>query len=229
MLRGLLALIVFGGAGLLLLVQIPERTGTKDSIVSAPEPPKGFCERPKPHYTVVPGQAAIKPWPVEKVLAEAVAIEKQWTEFGAGPRIHPKAVRGERASEIVRQLQELHGHPRCEDAEKLLPIMRTIDRVAWAEENAVREAKRVADDAPGRKAYADNIERKWLKDGRDATVTASGDRNTTLTFKYILVNRPFVYKLQTETDFAQTAKERGFKKIVLTDGFRDTWTIDLTK
>jgi hypothetical protein len=85
------------------------------------------------------------------------------------------------------------------------------------------------DDITGRKEFATLMENSFLKKGMDVHVSISGPKGTTLTIRYILMSRPIVYQVLNETDFVKNRKGDGFKKAVFTDGYKQTWTYDLTK
>ena len=189
---------------------------------SAPEPVKTFCDLPKPEYTKLPGEKLRPKRPAAAVLADA---DKVWNE-----RDKPATLALlKRASDIREDLQNLHGDPECRKAEDALWRVKIVEQNTVEAVGKQRMAMQLANDASGRKAYAERLETNFLKDGRDAVFTVSGPKNTVLTMKYVLINRPFVYKIQNESTFISDAKERGFAKVVLTDGFSNSWTWDLTK
>jgi hypothetical protein len=189
---------------------------------STPEPVKTFCEGAKPEYSVVPGGKLRPRRPVAAVLADA---EKLWNDRGATPTLALL----KRASDVREDLQNLHGDPECKKAEEALWRIRTVEQNIGAAVGKQRMAMQLANDAGGRKAYAERLETNFLKDGRDAVFTVSGPKNTVLTMKYVLINRPFIYKIENESSLIRDAKDRGFAKVILTDGFGKTWTWDLTK
>ena len=79
-----------------------------------------------------------------------------------------------------------------------------------------------------REKWADEMERGMLRKGMDVHINLSGPDKTTVTLKYVLLSRPEVYQLQ-ESNFFENLKKQGFKKAVLTDGYHQQWTFDLTK
>jgi hypothetical protein len=92
--------------------------------------------------------------------------------------------------------------------------------------------ERVANDVDGRKRFANNLDTNFLKDGRDAHFTVAGSKNTTLEMNYVLINRPFVYKITNETQFLQDAWAAGFKKVIFRSGYgygSNAWTYDVPK
>jgi hypothetical protein len=80
-----------------------------------------------------------------------------------------------------------------------------------------------------RSEFTKYLERKYLEKGLDIYVTSIGPDKTTIKLKYILMSRPLLYKLLSETQFLDELKSHGFKKAIFTDGYRDTWDFDLTK
>lgn len=93
---------------------------------------------------------------------------------------------------------------------------------AQKEEEAAREALRVA--------FGKRLEDNMLSEGLSVDVYVRGARKTQLTLKYPLVSKAMAYKVtQEQQGFLETAKELGFTKFVMTDGYDDTWTWDLTK
>jgi hypothetical protein len=85
----------------------------------------------------------------------------------------------------------------------------------------------------GRKAYAYRLEENFLRSGMDVHVTPEGDKGTTLRVKYVLFSRPLMFKLQEEgkliPDIIDQAKARGFRKLIMWNGYDLSWTWDLTK
>ncbi len=67
------------------------------------------------------------------------------------------------------------------------------------------------------------MERNFLEKGMDVHFT--WQKNDTLKVTYVLMSRPMVYQIQNDTDFIQNMGTLGVKKVILTDGFRETWTI----
>lgn len=78
-----------------------------------------------------------------------------------------------------------------------------------------------------REIVAEQMEKKMLSEGMDFEFSVSGADKTVLRVKYVLMSRPLVYKLTNETDFLQNLKDAGFKKVIFTDGYDESWTYDL--
>jgi hypothetical protein len=66
-----------------------------------------------------------------------------------------------------------------------------------------------------------------LEKGLDVYASAVGNNNTTFRIKFILTSRPLVYKLINDASFTGQLKDLGFKKFIMTDGYNDTWNVDL--
>ena len=100
-----------------------------------------------------------------------------------------------------------------------------------AEEVAEKEAKkqRIANDFDSRVRYATTAEDLFLRRGMDVVVRTSGDRHTTVTFKYVLMGRPTVYQMINDASFVSLIKGLGFKTVVFTDGFDSTWQFNITE
>jgi uncharacterized protein YyaL (SSP411 family) len=95
-------------------------------------------------------------------------------------------------------------------------------------QNAKRELEeRERTGIASREAFANEAERHFLDQGMDFYITVGGASKTTITFKYVLMSRPLVYKIQQEESFIQRLRQEGFRKLILTDGYDDTWTINL--
>jgi len=78
-----------------------------------------------------------------------------------------------------------------------------------------------------RTLYASTVEEIFVKNGMDVRVSASGAKKDQLRLKYVLMSQPLVYKFQNEMKISEQAKIFGFKKIIYTDGYDETWIVDL--
>lgn len=79
-----------------------------------------------------------------------------------------------------------------------------------------------------RKKYASTLEYNFLDNKLNVEVSTQGKDNTQLKLKYALMSKVFVHQL-LKTDFAENTKKLGFKKIIFTDGYNDTWELDTSK
>jgi len=116
------------------------------------------------------------------------------------------------------------GNPEYKESQGLLK------KVKAEEQRLIKElAQKLRQDVlASREQWADDMERGMLRKGFDVHITLSGPDKTVMTMRYPLLSRPTIYQLQ-ESDFFDTMKKRGFKKAVLTDGYNQSWTFDLTK
>ncbi|NYI20184.1 hypothetical protein FHR53_003352 [Xanthomonas arboricola] len=78
-----------------------------------------------------------------------------------------------------------------------------------------------------RSLYASTAEEIFVKNGMDVKITASGAKKDQLRLRYVLMSQPLVYKFQNEMEMDDQARAFGFKKIIYTDGYDETWTVDL--
>jgi hypothetical protein len=90
-----------------------------------------------------------------------------------------------------------------------------------------------SNDVEGRRAYAKVLENNFLRSRMDATVTIEGDKGSTLRVKYIGFTRPTMFKLQEDgkliPDIIEASKAKGFRKLVMWNGYDHSWTWDLSK
>lgn len=78
-----------------------------------------------------------------------------------------------------------------------------------------------------RQSVIKEMEQKMLAQGMDFYFSAEGKNADILRVKYVLMSRPLVYKITTETEFLENMKKTGVKKVIFTDGYDDSWTYDL--
>ena len=78
-----------------------------------------------------------------------------------------------------------------------------------------------------REAFVDFAERHFLDAGFDMHVSLSGQNKTTVTFKYVLMSRPTVYQITKDGGFMDQLRSRGFRKVIFTDGYDESWTVGL--
>jgi phosphosulfolactate synthase (CoM biosynthesis protein A) len=70
---------------------------------------------------------------------------------------------------------------------------------------------------------AKTIENKMLDEGLNVEVSAIGSDQTVLRIKWILVSKVVAHQLAKEAGFFSNARELGFKRIEITDGYDETW------
>jgi hypothetical protein len=78
-----------------------------------------------------------------------------------------------------------------------------------------------------RKLFAEELEKVFLAQGMDVELKVSGRENTTLTMRYVFINRPFVYQMMNDPKVFASKRADGFTKIIFTDGYFKTWTCNL--
>ena len=116
--------------------------------------------------------------------------------------------------------------PEHKEVEKLKPKIKQLEK------DIERHAKIITEEImiDQRKKYAKDLEYALLDKARvDTNITAIGKNNTTLRFKCILVSRVFVNEMIKDGKLIKTWTDAGFKKVIFTDGYRTTWTLDLEK
>lgn len=87
--------------------------------------------------------------------------------------------------------------------------------------------KALRDDVGGRKRFADDLERELLRQWFNVELSVTGEKGTTLRLRYIGVNRPFVFNFQENVRLLDRLREKGFRRVQLTDGYRQTWNVAL--
>lgn len=81
--------------------------------------------------------------------------------------------------------------------------------------------------AEERKQFARTYENQLLDKRINAEVTTSGEGSRTLTLKWVMVDRVFAHEMVKNHDQLWSMSTMGFWRFVLTDGYRDSWSIDL--
>ncbi len=92
---------------------------------------------------------------------------------------------------------------------------------ALAEQKAKDDTQKTLEGPSGtgvRKQCAEKLERSFLDKGIDAHVQAVGKLGNTLSIKWILMSRPFGYKIMNDGDFPESMHACGFKKVHFTNG-----------
>ena len=116
--------------------------------------------------------------------------------------------------------------PEYKEVKKLEPKIKQLEK------EIDRQAKIITENlmAITRKKYAKELENNLLNNARmDTTITTSGKNNTTLKLKYILVSRVFVNELTKDGKLQNTWRSMGFKTIIFTNGYNETWTMNFEK
>lgn len=92
-----------------------------------------------------------------------------------------------------------------------------VAAAAAAKENAqVQEAARIA--------FAKTVEDQMLDQGFDFSVVAVGARHTTLRITLALASKVGAHQISKNTQMLETARQLGFQRMELTDGFESAWT-----
>lgn len=71
--------------------------------------------------------------------------------------------------------------------------------------------------------YAKDLENRLLDQGMNATAIATGKDNTTLHIKWILAGRVLAHQMSKESSIFANAREMGFRRIEITDGYDESW------
>ncbi len=77
-----------------------------------------------------------------------------------------------------------------------------------------------------RLAFAKTYEKELLQQGMDASVTTQGEDHSVLYIRYLLMDKPFVSKLSSNKEFIDTLQRMEFKKVQLTNGYDESWTVN---
>lgn len=78
-----------------------------------------------------------------------------------------------------------------------------------------------------RRRIATDAEENFLKRGFSVTIKPVGKDETVLQIEFVLVSKAFAYQISHQDDFIDACRKAGFKRIVMKDGYSETWTIDL--
>lgn len=92
-----------------------------------------------------------------------------------------------------------------------------------AEEAKTRALAEAAAKRLLRVQLAKTIENKMLDEGLNVDVSAIGPAQTVLHIKWILVSKVIAHQLAKEASFFSTAREAGFNRVEITDGYNETW------
>jgi hypothetical protein len=89
-----------------------------------------------------------------------------------------------------------------------------------------QEAERTLAGIRSRELAAGLMERRFLNKGMDVYVSLAGKDKTTLRIKYVLVSRPLAHQLANDGATLDSLRKVGFKKLILEDGYNESWSID---
>jgi hypothetical protein len=76
-----------------------------------------------------------------------------------------------------------------------------------------------------RRSFALGMGKKFKSQGRDATITTTGDFHTSMLMKGTMVNEQFVVQMK-DSGAINEMRNMGFKHLIMTDG-KITWDVDL--
>ncbi len=119
--------------------------------------------------------------------------------------------------------------PEAPLARKLLAAMEKNERdylkkVSGGDIDASITAR--ADNIDARQKFASDTSRQMLRRGLSMSITASGDKDTVLTYKYFRMDRGTVLNFAESGRVFNKARDLGFRMVVFTDG-RVYWTYDV--
>lgn len=75
-----------------------------------------------------------------------------------------------------------------------------------------------------RVAFAKTVENQMLEQGWDFDVVATGASHMTLRMTWPLASKVAVHQISQNTQMFETARELGFRRMELTDGYDQTWS-----
>jgi hypothetical protein len=107
----------------------------------------------------------------------------------------------------------------AEVAGKLQAISKKFGKEALSAEAAALGRKLLEQ----RKSYAATLEDAYLRKGQDFKIRTEGKDATTLRIQWVLIGRPFVYNAINDRELMLRWKLMGFRTIVFSDGYNNTW------
>lgn len=119
--------------------------------------------------------------------------------------------------------------PEAPRAKKLLAAMEKNERdylkkISGGDMDASIAAR--ADNIDARQTFAANTSKQMLRRGLSIDITASGEKDTVLTYKYFRMDRSTVLNFAESGKIFNKARDLGFRMVVFTDG-RMNWTYDV--
>lgn len=200
--------LILAGFSLTVLIAIVAETNQRRQNREQPQTSTSAITSPAPAPTKSASQPATPPSEhlaeAKKAMADGYTPNGKYKSWG----------RVKDARQHLEQVQP--GDKEYEQAQKLLT------EVSRREAEIERWAKTYA-----RQAYAETLEKTYLEQGMDVSVSLSGPDNTTIKLKYVLMSRPMVYKLTNDAEAMGRLRELGFKKAIFTDGYFHTWDYPL--
>lgn len=119
--------------------------------------------------------------------------------------------------------------PEAPRAKKLLAAMEKNERdylkkISGGDIDASIAAR--ADNIDARQKFAADTSKQMLRRGLSMAITASGEKDTVLTYKYFRMDRSTVLNFAESGKVFNKARDLGFRMVVFTDG-RMNWTYDV--
>jgi hypothetical protein len=156
------------------------------------------------------------------IVARANLVIQEWDEFGSKKSETPpsqKLVESTRAklARIDRS------DPQFSAAQKSLAALESKQKQFGKLALAAEMARIHREVVSKRKSYAANLEDSYLKQGQDFHIRTEGQDATTLRIQWVLIGRPFVYNAINNPEIMGTWRLMGFKTVVFTDGYNNTW------
>lgn len=75
--------------------------------------------------------------------------------------------------------------------------------------------------------FAKHLGEQFQRKYPDGSVTAEGSGGTTLKLQWTGVDRPLASSFVKNEGMITDLREMGFKRLIVTDGYRSTWNVDL--
>lgn len=103
----------------------------------------------------------------------------------------------------------------------------SLQAQANAHQTRIRNEERKVEAAAqtvARGIFAKELENHYLDKGINADVTTSGPGKTSLRIKWALVSKVTAHQLGKNGDFWESMRKLGFKKVVMTDGYDESFS-----
>jgi len=144
-----------------------------------------------------------------------------------------KALNSGQLGEAVRQSKAIpDGTDGLKAVKSRISELQAKQEAARIAQQKERSANKAAALLLSRKDFAKNLETLLLDRGLNVDVTTQGSKSEVLRIKWALTSKVAAHELR-KGDIISSAKELGFKKVQLTNGFQselgESWTWDLTK
>lgn len=81
--------------------------------------------------------------------------------------------------------------------------------------------------AEQRQRFDVNFQEKFAKKFQGSNVNLEGDGNTTLRIEWPGVDRSFAATIIEEEEIIRDLRDMGFKRLIISDGHKSTWDVDL--